>query len=276
MTPSLINPYIRVAMRSVIPTGHHISRRIIYDYELIYLEQGEFTFIYNDTRYSCRAGDILFIRPGVAHSFQIDNGDISQPHIHFDLTYRIENDQIPVSFKDIDRMTDEEKTWIQKNYFISYPTTPFVKIQSKEMFLDIFYKVISEKNTLIQKAAMLQLLSILIEDNFPDFMEEETAPSIAHQIKNYIDAGNGLRMNLNDFSKNFFQSKFYLEKIFKRAFGMGIIEYRNKKRMALAPYLLKNNSVTEVAELLGYQSIFSFSRAYKQHYGHSPRNHISD
>ena len=141
------------------------------------------------------------------------------------------------------------------------------------MFLDIFYKVISEKNTLIQKAAMLQLLSILIEDNFPDFMEEETAPSIAHQIKNYIDAGNGLRMNLNDFSKNFFQSKFYLEKKFKEAFGVSLIEYRNQKRMTYANNLLEKCSVSKVADELGYQSIYAFSRAFKTRFGISPQNY---
>lgn len=270
MTPSIINPYIRVAMHSVIPSGHNITRRVIYDYELIYLERGNFTIIYDGVSYHCSEGDIIFIRPNISHSFRIDNGEISQPHIHFDLTHRIESNKIPVSFKDIDNMTEEEKNWIHKDYFVSYPATPFVKVQNKSIFLDIFYRLISEKKLLLKKALMIQLLSMLIDDNFPDLMKEKESLSVAYQIKDYIDAGNGLRMNLDDFSKSFYHSKFYLEKKFKETFGFSLIEYRNNKRMEFANHLLEKHSVSKVADELGYQSIYAFSRAYKQRYGISP------
>ena len=55
MNPYAINPYLRVAMHSVIPANHRIRRRVIYDYELIYLESGEFTFIYADVPHHCSA-----------------------------------------------------------------------------------------------------------------------------------------------------------------------------------------------------------------------------
>ncbi len=272
---SLINPYIRLAIPSVIPSGHNIMRRAIYDYELIYLECGKFTFTYNDTDYHCTEGDIIFICPGIAHSFQLNSGEISQPHIHFDITHRPHSDKIPISFKDIGNMTDTEKSWIHQNYFNSYKNSPLLKIQNKERFLNLFYKIITnETDTLEKKANMIQVISMLIKDNFPDTIEGQAYSDAAHQLKDYIDAGNGFGMQLEEFEKIFFQSKFYLEKKFKEAFGISIIEYRNKKRMETASCLLKNNSVSKVAETLGYQSIYSFSRAYKQHYGYSPRNHI--
>lgn len=272
---SLINPYIRLAIPSVIPSGHNIIRRVIYDYELIYLERGEFSLTYNDIVYHCTEGDIIFICPSIPHSFKINNGEISQPHIHFDITHRPLSDKIPISFKDIDSMTDTEKSWIDKNHFNSYENSPIIKIQNKEKFLKLFYQIIlNEVDILEKKANMIQVLSMLIKDNFPDIIEGQANLDVAHQLKDYIDAGNGLKMQLEDFEKTFYQSKFHLEKKFKEAFGMAIIEYRNKKRMKIAPVLLKNHSVSEVAETLGYQSIYSFSRAYKQYYGYSPRNHV--
>lgn len=72
MNLSLINPYIRLAMESRIPSGHNIAQRVIYDYELIYLEEGNFTFVYNGEAYYCKTGDIFFICPGIAHSFYLD------------------------------------------------------------------------------------------------------------------------------------------------------------------------------------------------------------
>ena len=274
---SLINPYIRLAIPSVIPSGHNIMRRVIYDYELIYIEHGKFTFTYNDIVYHCTEGDIIFICPGIAHSFQLDSGEISQPHIHFDITHRPHSDKIPISFKDIDNMTDTERNWIHKNYFNSYNNSPLLKIQNKERFLNLFYQIIAnETDTLEKKANMIQIISMLIKDNFHDTIVGQAYLDVAHQLKDYIDAGNGLKMRLEDFEKTFYQSKFYLEKKFKETFCMGIIKYRNKKRMEIAPCLLKNHSVSEVTEMLGYQSIYSFSRAYKQHYGYSPRHHILD
>lgn len=38
MNLSLINPYIRLAMESRIPSGHNIAQRVIYDYELTLAE----------------------------------------------------------------------------------------------------------------------------------------------------------------------------------------------------------------------------------------------
>ena len=55
---------------------------------------------------------------------------------------------------------------------------------------------------------------------------------------------------------------------------MGIIAYRNQKRLEYAKELLRDNSVGEVAEQLGYKSIFSFSRAFKLHFGTAPTKQI--
>jgi len=272
---SLINPYIRVAMKSKILSGHNMIQRVIYDYELIYLESGAFTFVYNDISHQCTAGDIIFIHPGIAHSFQFNQGEISQPHIHFDITYRSQSEIIPISFKDFDQMSKTERDWIHKDYFHQYSSTPFLTIKNKPDFLKYFYLIIEKKDDpLLKKALMIQLLSMIIKDNYPYTLDDPVHFHTVYQIKDYIDAGNGLGMSLDDFAKTFFHSKFHLERKFKEAFGVNLIEYRNEKRMALANCFLKTHSVSKVAELLDYQSIYAFSRAYKQYYGYSPSKHM--
>ena len=51
MNLNTINPYIRVAMRSILRQGVVIGPRIIYDYELIYLAEGSFTLAYAGKEY---------------------------------------------------------------------------------------------------------------------------------------------------------------------------------------------------------------------------------
>jgi len=268
----LVNPYIRLATPSVILSGHNIARRIIYDYELIYLERGAFTFTYADKQYTCKSGDVIFIRPGIPHSFILDKGEISQPHVHFDITHRPQSENIPISFKDFSTMNDDEKSLIHKDYFCDYPPTPIISVKDKDAFLEIFYKIVSKDTPpVLKKALMIEALSSIIEDNFPSLLEDQAPSNVVYQIKDYLDAGNGLEMSLSDFSKCFFHSKFYLDKKFKECFGSGIIEYRNKKRLDTSNELLRTLSVTDVADRLGYQSIYAFSRAYKNHFGISPR-----
>lgn len=271
MDLSFINPYIRLAMESRIPDGHNITKRIIYDYELIYLEEGTFTFVYDDKLYPCKTGDLIFIRPRVPHSFILDHGEISQPHIHFDITHRPQSEIIPISFKDIDKMSDEEREWIHEDYFSAFSQAPFINIQNRSDFLETFYLIISkDPDDLTKKSLMIKLIANIINDNFPELIRGDTHVSVVKQIKDYIDAGNGMGMTLDGFAKAFFYDKFYLERKFKEAFGMNLIEYRNKKRMELAKKLLKIHSVSEVSELTGYQSIYAFSRAYKNYFGSAP------
>lgn len=271
MDSSLINPYIRLTMESRIPAGHNIARRVIYDYELIYLEEGSLTFLYSDKTYYCQAGDIIFIRPGVPHSFILDQGEISQPHIHFDITHRPQSETIPISFKDLDKMSDSERAWIHKDHFSAYDPSPLLYINNKAEFLDIFYHiVVGGSERLIKKALLVILIAIIIKDNFPKLLQNDSPLNVVHQIKDYIDAGNGLEMTLDDFAKSFFYDKFYLERKFKETFNVNLIAYRNQKRMELAECLLKHHTVSQVSEMTGYRSIYSFSRAYKSHFGYPP------
>ncbi len=271
MNLSLINPYIRLAMESRIPAGHNIARRVIYDYELIYLEKGNFNFVYDDIPYRCKAGDIIFIRPKIPHSFIIDLGEISQPHIHFDITHRPQSEIIPISFKDLDKMSNEEREWIHEDYFSSFNQAPLINIQNKSDFLRTFYQIVSGNATdILKKSLLIELISYIINDNFSELLQSKKQLNVANQIKDYIDAGNGIGMTLDDFAKTFFYDKFYLERKFKESFGVNLIEYRNKKRMELAKHLLKLHSVSEVSELVGYQSIYAFSRAYKSFFGYAP------
>lgn len=267
-----VNPYIRAAIHSVISADAPIKQRVIFDYELIYLEEGEFTFTYNHIPYRCKKDCFILIRPAIPHSFSDIKDYISQPHIHFDIEYSWQSPKTPISFKDLCDMTEDEKNLIARNIFEDYPVFPFVEFRNKEKALDIFYDVIdSPSGSLTQKAKLTELIEIMVNDNFPEcFHTKENLSKPAQQIKEYIDAGQGLSVKLEDLSRQFSYSKFHLERQFKNAFGISLIAYRNQKRMEFAKKLLEEKNVSAVCEELGFSSIYVFSRAFKQFYGVSP------
>lgn len=268
-----INPYIRLAIPSVVPPRWSIKRRIIFDYELVYIERGVLHLEYNNESYTCRAGQLILLRPGVPHSMKIGNKELSQPHIHFDMQYLPDSEQVPISFKDIQDCTPEELSFIREDIFENYKESPLIKIADMERFLDLFFGVIatsSPTEALKRKSLMLRIISILIEECFPHALTRLGEYPIERRIKDYIDAGQGTDISLTTLSRAFSYDKFYLEKKFKEAYGISIIAYRNKRRMALARSLLRTESVSCVAERLGYKSIYAFSRAYKTYFGTPP------
>ena len=266
-----INPYIRVAMHSVLPRDSFINKRVIFDYEIIYIEEGSLVLNYEGKDYTFNSGDFILLHPGVTHSFKRLKSNLSQPHIHFDIVYSRESHERTVSFKDIDVFSKEEKAIIHPDYLTS--GSPIITFKDKESALKLFYMVIYETNPLIKKAKFIMLLEEIITDNFPNLLtSEKPAASVSAQIKDYIDAGLGLDYNLSDFEDMFSYSRFYIERQFKAEFNVSLIEYKNKVRLKIAKDMLKEKSVSYVSEELGFTSIYAFSRAYKNFYGYSPKN----
>ena len=275
VTVHQINPYIRRTMQSVLACGLEIKRRIIFDYELIYVESGEFLFMYDETEYLCKEGMFLLLRPGIAHSFYSIRKDVSQPHIHFDMVHTANSHLVPISFKDLPECTQEERQLIREDIFKEEPRQPFVHFAQPQEALTLFYDIVAEGHSLSElqkKAKMLELLDLLIKDNYPSYFvgSPENSISVVQQIKEYIDAGQGMSACLLDLEKQFAYSKYYLDRQFKQEYGVSLIAYRNQKRMQRAQELLREMRVSDVAEELGFSSIYAFSRAYKNYFGYSP------
>ncbi len=269
-----LNPYIRlVSQFSTLRAHSLIKRRIIFDYELIVIKDGFFTLEYDGKSYQCTNGDILLIRPGIKHAFYIGKTHVLQPHVHFDMEFLPNSCKIPVNFKDLEELNEQEQSWVRKDVFCNYSNCPFIKIKDKEKFLALFEEVLSGQKTdnyLWKKACLTQLICIIEKDNFPKTFSYPDDYPIELQLKDYIDAGLCYDLTLTQIANQFSYDQFYLEKKFKAKFGKSVISYRNEKRLYYAQSLLKDYTVSQVAEKTGFSSIYSFSRAYKLKFGTSP------
>lgn len=150
------------------------------------------------------------------------------------------------------------------------------------MILELFFQIIDSYNgtsTLKSKALLTEIINTIITDNYRAVLPYNESAlqiqeiDISEQIKNFIDAGQGIAMSLDDFENLFSYDKFYLERKFKIRYGCSLIAYRNTHRMNIACKMLNKNTVSAVAEQLGFSSIYSFSRAFKNHFGVSPTDY---
>lgn len=70
-------------------------------------------------------------------------------------------------------------------------------------------------------------------------------------------------------------SEVYLRKLFVKYRGIPPMKYILQTRMNKArQFLLEGYSVSAAAEAVGYADIYQFSRAYKKHYGVTPKKHF--
>jgi AraC family transcriptional regulator, arabinose operon regulatory protein len=93
-------------------------------------------------------------------------------------------------------------------------------------------------------------------------------------LKSFIEGHYEQPMHLEMLADRVHLSVPHLCAQFKRYFGMSVIAYVIQLRLNQAAYLLQDQtlSVTEIAQRVGYDDIYYFSKLFKNHYGASPRH----
>jgi len=277
------SPYIRVAMQSTLIAPFTIQKRVIFDYEMIFVDEGVCNIIINDVPHLCKKNDVVFLRPGIPHKFEcVNNTDFIQPHIHFDLLYTDKSEERFISYKTKDKMTDYELSLIHQdvlqeiaipNVFIPYDIEKFKKnfFEIIELFQrkDYNYEILC-------KAKMLELLDRIFRQ-FETTKPEEYTTSIIDDcvtpIKSYIENNYLDLITLDSLSKQFYVNKYTLLRRFKALYNQNIMAYYRNLRLEYAKEKLLQTDIPIkiIYEKLNYSDIYSFSRFFKSHVGCSPR-----
>jgi len=95
------------------------------------------------------------------------------------------------------------------------------------------------------------------------------------EIIDYLSGHLETNESLDEIAMRFFISKSYMTRIFKEITGFTITEYQNLMRIRKARRMLKKSSysVTEIAALVGFESITYFERIFKKMTGLSPKKY---
>ena len=102
--------------------------------------------------------------------------------------------------------------------------------------------------------------------------QAEREPYRVRMARAYISSRQTEDCSLSDVARAIHVSPFYLCKIFKKATGLTFIEFRNRLRIESAMKLLANpnQSVSEIAYSVGFQSLTQFNRLFRRIVGQSP------
>jgi len=96
------------------------------------------------------------------------------------------------------------------------------------------------------------------------------------QVKQYINEHICEKLSLQGIADSFNISQNYLSQLFKQHYKIGFNEYITKEKIEYAKHLLSNNKIKiyEVAEQLGFENAFYFSKVFKKVVGLSPKEYL--
>ena len=231
-------------------------------YEIYYLENGEITYFINETAYSVNAGDFIIIPPNVIHK-TLPHGSVEHTRT---LVYMKEEFLKEFLKFDTELFSISEKIHIE--------------IQNKERFKKIMSELLTEKNTAMIKALMLELFVKLRR-----FEEEKRDMSIdcidlksngkIYDVVKYLNANYGEDINLSYLAKIFYVSPAHLSRLFHKVTGKSYVDYLISVRIKNAAFLLEssNYKINEIAPKCGFNSVNHFCKAFKKIMGISPKQY---
>jgi len=108
------------------------------------------------------------------------------------------------------------------------------------------------------------------------FQSDPKKSIVVEQVKDYIKENLHKRLTLSQVSDVFGYSPKYISLLFAKHAGHSFVEYINFQRIAQARGLLldRNAKIYEIAEQLGFENAFYFSKVFKKVEGISPREYI--
>lgn len=280
-------PYIRLAWYDVMQPGSDIPMRVIFDYELMYIKHGQALIVVEDAEgqhsYNGTAGDLFFFRPRQRHSISIlGDAPLTQPHIHFDLTYSEDREQVPVSLIDLPQMTEEEKRFFRSdvtgNFFEHFPT--LIRLQYPAYFEQLFFDLIfvfhhpGHFQEVHLQALFLQLWYLLLSD-----IRFKTKPKEARHMEMdmytvylYIMRNLDRRISLDELCSIVYYNKCYLLRAFQKVYRLTPHQYHAYLRFEKARDMVcyTGMPIQTISARLGFSSLQDFSRFFRRMCGYAP------
>lgn len=238
-------------------------------FELTIAIDGEGIVTTNDKPKPISKGDIYLSFPGDFHEIT-SSGDAPLKYDYF--SFSTENIVIKEELKRIVAETLSCDRRIFRDDMVSLA----VSFVLSEITSDKKYR------TDVISSALEQVLFLVIR-NFAENKSENkkrnitAAEELCFQIMHYIDTHIYSITNLSDLSRVFHFNYNYLSRLFKRMTGKPIFDYYKSRRLDVAKLLIleRKMNISQIAEILNYSSLYSFSKAFKNRFGISPTGYIN-
>lgn len=259
-------------------TKKHLDSPEIHDFwEMVYLESGEAVVVAGDKELHLLAGEVVFHKPGEAHCIKNASNNPSQPffisfystskllHLFEGLKTTLDKEQKNLIYKlynEAKNIFSRNQYAYDKNGFSSKGLLPKSPLGSQQL-----YKMHLEE-LLISIARNFKKNEKIIVYNSKEELENMIYQKMLEIISDKLYSD----LSVEDLCTELNYGRTYLSVIFKKHAGISIIQYYNSLKIKEAKKLIKSKkyTISEISEMLKFNSPYYFSNVFKKFEGVSP------
>lgn len=236
-------------------------------YELTCVTDGEGAVVTNNVSVKVSKGDIYLSFPGDFHSIY-------------------SSQEKPLKYDFFSFQTKDKKIKKELQYIVANTQSYSQRVVQNEQILSAVSNAIAELctnqeycqeilYTNFKQILFYILRSFKSKTKVVNSFRTLSSDELCYQIMHYIDTHMYSIKNLSVLSEKFSYNYSYLSNLFKNHTGITLSAYYHSRRLDAAKLLIdeKKLKINQIAEILGYSSPYSFSKAFKQKYGSSPKNY---
>lgn len=243
--------------------GESLGPRVLPDYELVLILEGDVTYIADEREYAAPPGSMLFTRPGFHETYRWDpDGPTRHGYFHFAVS------QVP-------------RCWP------GFPGWPIVRRSPDPVLASLFRHVLNRiyRHPDWPTAPPAAIDCLVVETLLSLFLEEPGIEPTDHErdrpvqvnrainlMRQMIDTDPHRRLSLRELAGASGVSGKHLCRSFQKSLGCSPVETYRLLRLQLAVALLSrsNLSVREIADRCGFEDPAYFSRCFSSVFGCAP------
>lgn len=237
--------------------------------EITFILSGKGQYCVNGDLCDVQAGDLIICNSGVFHRNIVVNP--KEPTVEFFLGFS------DFHFRDMPK----DQIILKNGSYLLHTDTELRQSLSRHC-----YAMLAENETdqvgkyFMLKAHLMQFLLLLLRQEADPSPVQDGCHFDSHyksyavnQIVDYLDAHYNEKISLDRIAQNMYLSPVYVSKIFKEETGESPINYLIRIRLEKAKDMLaapNPESIKKIANDVGYEDAYHFSKLFKKYYGVSP------
>lgn len=253
------------AAKCAYPPRHMVAENFHDYYQIVFIHSGEGEVDFSDFSYDAQANQVYIFKPNVKHRLKASRTKYFNT---IELKFYCNNIESNSFIMQLPSHIDNVDMQI-RNIFMSIEE----ELRKKERYIEELIK------TLLAQALYHLARNLYREDekcllgkNTSYTYGNKSSLNPLNDVIKYIHENYEQEITLEDLAGIVHLSPIYFCSVFRDTFGTSPMQYLQDIRLENAKQLLSNSndSITNIAERVGFQSIHYFSRLFKAHEGVTP------
>lgn len=161
---------------------------------------------------------------------------------------------------------DAYYTYFREQHNWHFRSAHLTELTSAIQNVITFHEAKNDDTDLMTAQQIVNILTAICTESAAKEKPDSALNDKLHSIRHYLDEHYTEELSLDWLAEQFFISKYYLSREFKKEFGTTIIQYILAKKITNAKELLRysNASIEEIAQLCGIDDASYFNKIFKK------------